>query len=235
MNSNDHAALRELIPAYALGSLDAGEAADVERHMQGCASCRVELADYSLVVDALMLAAPAASPSPALRRSLLAATSAHYIPSARAAPSRRRGVDRPLSTRRAWPVLAVVALAAVVLGGLLWAAAGRSLLSGRAVTLIPTGIAPGASGELRIERGDRITLEVVGLPPLPTGSQYQLWLVAGDERDSGAVFSVDDNGWAEVPVEANRSAADYERFGITIEPAGGSPDPTGERVLGSES
>ncbi len=29
-----------------------------------------------------------------------------------------------------------------------------------------------------------------------------------------------------------RAAADYERFGITIEPAGGSPGPTGERVLG---
>ncbi len=128
----------------------------------------------------------------------------------------------------------MVALAAIVLGGLLWAAFGLWLSPAvPPVSLSPTDMAPEADGELVFERGGRAaTLTVRGLPVLPADQQYQLWLVSDGERESGAVFSVNDNGWAETAVEMSRAAAEYERFGITIEPAGGSPGPTGERVLG---
>ena len=116
----------------------------------------------------------------------------------------------------------------------LWAAFGLWLSPEvPPVSLSPTDMAPEADGELVFERGGRAaTLTVRGLPVLPADRQYQLWLVSDGQRESGAVFSVNSNGWAETAVEMSRAAADYERFGITIEPAGGSPGPTGERVLG---
>ena len=82
----------------------------------------------------------------------------------------------------------------------------------------------GANGEA--------TLTITNLPPLTTEQQYQLWLIHDGQQDSGAVFSVDDEGWAEVTIDAQRPLTSYGAFGITIEPAGGSPGPTGQRVLG---
>ena len=76
------------------------------------------------------------------------------------------------------------------------------------------------------------TLSITDLPKLPADKQYQLWLIQDGQRDSGAVFSVDTNGSAQVNIDAKRPLTEYRAFGITIEPAGGSPGPTGERVLG---
>jgi anti-sigma-K factor RskA len=233
MTATDHDIWGELLPAYALSSLDAAEAAAVARHLERCAACRAELPAWQQVIDALALAAPPAAPSPALRRRLLAEVAATRPAPAPPAARRPAAAPRPLPARRAWPVMAVVALAAVVLGGLLWAAVGNMGLFDRAVALLPAEVAPEASGELRFPRRGEASLEVWGLPPLPPDQQYQLWLVAGDARDSGAVFAVNQSGWARVPVAVSRPAADYDAFGITIEPAGGSPGPTGERVLGS--
>jgi anti-sigma-K factor RskA len=253
MSADEHAAIRELLPALALGSLDEAEAGATAAHVATCSDCRDELAEYETVVDALALAAPDAAPSPELRARLLAAagaTAAHSpTPATQPQPAadapttpatrqprpgrRPAATERPRPARRLWPALAVVGLAAIVLGGLLWAGFGRLVSPVAPVTLLPSDEAPEAEGELVFGRGGRgATLTVRGLPVLPAGQQYQLWLVSDGQRESGAVFSVNDNGWAETAVEMERAAAEYDRFGITIEPAGGSPGPTGERVLG---
>jgi hypothetical protein len=49
---------------------------------------------------------------------------------------------------------------------------------------------------------------------------------------SGAVFSVDEDGYRGLEIESDEPLQDFESFGITVEPAGGSPGPTGDRVLG---
>lgn len=233
MTTSRRTSLCELVSAYALGCLDADEAAAFAGHLETCADCRVDLPAFRGVADALLLAVPDVAPSPVVRERLMAAIGrmSTVRPSAPRPAAHR--APRPLSARRAWPVLAVAALAVIVLGGLLLALAARWAAPARVVALLPTDVAPHAAGELRFARDGAATLEVSELPPLPTDRQYQLWLVAGDERDSGAVFSVDAGGRAVVPVVAARPATAYERFGITIEPAGGSPGPTGERVLGS--
>ncbi len=240
MTTNEPTHICELVSAYALGCLDAHEAADFARHLGTCATCRADLPAYRGVVDALLLAVPDATPSPAIRQNLLALAGGGNESIRWLEPRAGRDTGRPQSprrrrraARRTWAAMAVVALAAVVLGGLLLAFAARWAAPTRTVALLPTDAAPTAAGELRFARDGAATLEVTGLPPLSAGQQYQLWLVDGDERDSGAVFSVDANGRAAVAVEANRPTTAYERFGITIEPAGGSPGPTGERVLGS--
>jgi len=243
MLANDHALVRELLPAYALKCLEAAEAADVARHLAGCPTCRAELNAYEQVADALALAAPESAPSAALRGVLLATVAAgierkgerEKRRKGEGAKKRGRSPFRPLPPspllHRRLAVYAVVALAVVVLGGLLWAAVGRPAMDETMVSLAPSDVAPDAGGELRFG-GNGATLEVVGLPVLPPEQQYQLWAVRAEQRASGAIFSVNENGWAEVAVALEHPAAEYDRFGITIEPAGGSSGPTGERVLG---
>ena len=241
MSADNHATIRERLPAYALGCLDEAEVDETAHHVDDCPDCAAEWAEYVAVADALALAVPEAVPSAGLRGRLLAAAAGERIaavPAAKISPTKKAAETAAIHTAairgRRWPAMAVVALAAVVLGGLLWAAFGLWLSPEvPPVSLSPTDMAPEADGELVFERGGRAaTLTVRGLPVLPADRQYQLWLVSDGQRESGAVFSVNSNGWAETAVEMSRAAADYERFGITIEPAGGSPGPTGERVLG---
>ncbi len=72
------------------------------------------------------------------------------------------------------------------------------------------------------------------LPVLdPDELQYQLWLIQDGQRTSGAVFSVNKYGYGSVWVSSPEPLSSYSDFGISIEPAGGSPGPTGDKVLGS--
>lgn len=235
MMGDNHETFRELLPAFALGSLDTAESAALAAHIKECPECADELTTFQHVADSLGLAVPQMAPLAGLRERVLSAARATTpLPAAKATPTPRRAAPRPLPARRAWPVMAVVALAAVVIGGLLLAALAGLRAVPPVVALLPTDLAPEAAGELRFGRdGQAATLEVFHLPPLPADQAYQLWLLRDGERDSGAVFDVNENGWAEVAVELPRPAAQYNAFGITIEPSGGSPGPTGERVLGS--
>ena len=58
MAPDEHTSFRENIPAYALDALDVEDAAALEAHLQTCASCRTELADYRAVSDHLLIALP---------------------------------------------------------------------------------------------------------------------------------------------------------------------------------
>src|SRR5215510_2622304 len=60
----------DLLPAYALGSLDDAEARLVTEHLAGCHICRAELRAYQNVADQLSLAAPEVSPSQNLKSRL---------------------------------------------------------------------------------------------------------------------------------------------------------------------
>ena len=96
--------------------------------------------------------------------------------------------------------------------------------------------APEARGIIYISADGRNgTLVVDGLPTLGEEQQYQLWLIVDGQRDSGAVFSVNLEGYRGQQIEAPRPLRDYGAFGVTIEPAGGSPGPTGQRVLASDT
>src|SRR5262245_36131147 len=80
MSPDEHAPFQENIPAYALGALDGEEVRALEAHLETCAACHAELAEYRLVADSLLTAIPPKQPSAALRKSLQS-----RLPSARKA------------------------------------------------------------------------------------------------------------------------------------------------------
>ncbi|MCB0026845.1 MAG: anti-sigma factor [Anaerolineales bacterium] len=227
MSELTHDEIREILPDYALSLLDQSERAQVVAHLAGCPSCRAELADYTTVVDKLPLAAPIVDPSPALKARLRQRIAPEQQPAAVSWWERLFGRSAPA---RWQPVLGLAALV-LLLSVVIWQLAGRDANS--QITLSPTEVAPAASGLINITADGRTaTLAVTGLPELPADQQYQLWLIVDGQRQSGAIFSVDEGGGATVPIDAARPLAEYGAFGITVEPAGGSPGPTGARVLG---
>jgi anti-sigma-K factor RskA len=104
-----------------------------------------------------------------------------------------------------------------------------------AIPLAGDAIVEGASGMLIISRdGQNGALVVDSLPTLDADQAYQLWLIKDDHRASGAIFTVDEAGYGGTRVEAPELLFEYSAAGVTIEPAGGSSGPTGERVLFGE-
>jgi hypothetical protein len=103
----------------------------------------------------------------------------------------------------------------------------------RIFPMVGSEVAPNALGQLIVVPGEPDAgLIVTGLPRLPAGRDYQFWFVMPDaQRISGAIFEVDPAGEAIVPVDAPAAFAADWRCGVTEEPDGGSPAPTGRNVL----
>lgn len=228
----------ELLPAYALGCLDEAETRLVAEHLEGCHICRMELRAFQEVTGQLALMVPEARPSPDLRSRLQERIQS--LNSRRAGWTRRQATRPPLFGRLI-PVSAVIGLAVITMLSisnlLLWQRLNHpDVLTGplgmRAIALQNTAAAPQASGIVIISSdGENGVLVVDELSQLDAGHEYQLWLVRGDQNTSAAVFSVDETGYRGMRIEAPESLIVYSAVRITIEPAGGSPQPVGEEVL----
>jgi anti-sigma-K factor RskA len=218
----------DLLPAYALGSLDAEDSDRVREHVARCRACREELASYEEVTGRLALAVPEQEPPAWLESRIMEKVLSNR---------RRQSFPEFLGLRR--PMLAAVAALLIIALG-----AGNIYLLTRplqspaqvpglvTVVLTGTGETPQAYGTIVIDRDDnRGVLAVRGLAPLDASSAYQLWIVREGERRSGGVFNVTADGYGSLQITVPAGFTGFTRFGISIEPAGGSASPTGARVM----
>ena len=227
----------DLLPAYALGSLDPNEANQVEEHLLSCWICRNESTAFQTVAEQLSFAAPAAAPSPDLKDRLMqrvqVARPQRPVP---VQSSQRPWLERLLPVWSLASLGLIIALAAFNLS--LWQRLNHleffTAPSGmRAIPLIATNKAPDATGFVIVGADGRNGAVVVdGLPPLDESRQYQLWLIRDGERISGAIFSTDEESYGGMRIRVAGSLLEYSAVNVTIEPAGGSPQPTGVHVLG---
>jgi len=248
MAESEQGHILEVIPAYALGSLDVREAEEARRHLASCELCQAELATYEGVVDVLALVAPDFEPSPILKGRLMdrispapAGEKETIPPPIATQPARPSlwqqaiGAIQSLVNGPRWRPVALLFVVVLVVGNVLvWQQANQpDPNSWRRIRLTGSEVVPEAMGIIYISADGRNgTLIVDQLPQLAPEQQYQLWLVKDGERASGAVFSVDNDGYRGLQIISTQPLQDFNAFGITIEPAGGSPGPTGDRVLG---
>lgn len=101
----------------------------------------------------------------------------------------------------------------------------------RVIALEGTEDAPTARGTFYT--GDDTSLLVLqGLPSLPQSKVYELWLIPSvGEPISAGLVSVEERGSTTVNIDMTGKAQDFAAVGVSIEPAGGSPQPTGPIVL----
>jgi hypothetical protein len=107
------------------------------------------------------------------------------------------------------------------------------------ITLIPVGAgaSAGARGQLHWEAGAGGRLVVSGLPQLPPGRGYQLWLgsMRLGNRISGGLLAVDSQGAGTLYVAPPRATWSPDLFGVTVERlGGGGREPSDDLVLVGE-
>ena len=80
----------------------------------------------------------------------------------------------------------------------------------------------------RIAGGDEQALAAAP----PEGQVYQVWFMdAAGRRISGGTFRTAPRPYGVYTVTVPANLPAYVRIGVTLEPAGGSPSPTGPQVL----
>jgi anti-sigma-K factor RskA len=242
-----HAATRELLGAFALGAVDAEEAASVRAHLATCAECQAEMAELWIAVDSLPNTVEPMEPPPALRGRIAAAIAAEAaspapappapapepVPTVAPAPPAPEPIRKPASFwSRATPWAAAAAILLLLSAGLLvWNLRLREQLAtapvAETIALAPTDAAPEARGEVTyIPQDDLFILDVRDLPPLEPDQVYEVWLIGANGPEPAGVF--------DQPTDQHAIVADRDRYdtlAITAEPGPlGTEAPTGEIV-----
>jgi anti-sigma-K factor RskA len=235
--------LHSLSGAYALDALEPGAEHDrFTRHLSRCPSCASEVRGFREVGTALAFAAAAGSPAGLRERVLAAAARTRQLPPevSTHARTRRRGVP--------WvPWLSgVVATASIVVAVLFGFAQAHTrdelnqvraenqaislLLSAPRAKLLSHVVSHGGVATV-VLAADRHELAVVttGLPALPPGKVYQLWLIGKPKIVSAGLLPPAKDG--QTPAVLATGVVKGDTLGLTVEPAGGSAQPTTAPIL----
>ncbi len=229
--SGGHERWHEDVAAYLLGALEPAEAAELERHLEGCERCRSEVRWLTPAVESLPESVARHEPPPRLRERLMAEVraDAHGARAAAAGAGRRRlpAWLRGQGAHR-WRPLAGMAAIALVLVALAGYEIGSDGAGGQPHSTISAGHAPGVTA--KVERsGEEGELRLANVEALPEGHVLEAWVQReGEVEPIEALFAPDREG------NASTTIADMEGVEIvmvTSEPSGGSREPTSAPIV----
>ena len=195
MSTNeDH---RDLLIAVALGIADPDAVAEVERLTAESPAYRSELFELRSAVAEMALSVPQIEPPSDLRGSIMDAVRAEQPAPQRARAPRARGRFAWPSWRQAgaWPALAG-GLAAVAIGLLTWnlVTGADDPSRGRSLTVQTTAAVPNAQGVARVLPDGTALVRVSGLPRVPPGTGYELWVIGPTGPVSAGFLGLKANG-----------------------------------------
>jgi anti-sigma-K factor RskA len=221
MNADDHNRWREDLAAFMLGALERDEAAEFERHLEGCERCREEMSWLEPAVQTLPEAVERQEPPRALRAALMAEVRDDVRKAtARPTPARRR-------RRLLKPAMGFAVIALLVAGVVGYEVGNGGSDSGGGASTLERQV--GSLSVKMVQEGDSGTLQLSGVHQLPPDKVLEAWVERDGEVEAvPALFVPDRNGQAETRI------ADMNGVGtvmVTEEPQGGSEAPTGEPIM----
>jgi anti-sigma-K factor RskA len=250
---NGHPQFEEDLDLYALGALDAEEAQELASHLETCPECTQKVEEARGRVALLALAAPPQEAPRRVKERLL-----KQIAGRRAG---QRPARLAAFWQWAAPALAALSLVLAVWAlalrtrnqelyrqvrelertqqtmnaELTRARAVVDLLTApdtAKVTLVAGAAHPVPQGKVFYHPQKGLLFYAANLPQLPAGKTYQLWLVPTQGNPiSAGIFQTDAHGNGEVLLPQLPAGVAAKAFAVTVEPAGGVPQPTGPKVL----
>lgn len=237
----------ELIAAYALDALAPEEQRQVEVHLQDCETCQGILASYQGVTEALLFAPGPKAPPRQLRARLLKQINQ------RSETHQWRSVIRRVPATAFGLALGLIILVAINIGFLLQTQRllnqGQDMAAQQRAGQTAMAIASYPSSQVASIEEDGLRGTFVYDPDLPVGvmyvwglqppsedQAYQAWLIdsQGQRLSGGLLTFSEDPGFGWLLIEAPTTMSEFISLGVTLEPAGGSPAPTGLRILGTD-
>jgi anti-sigma-K factor RskA len=246
----DQERFEDLKDAYVLGALPEEERLEFEQYLLTNPDLQAEVEELGTVAGLLAFSPQQQEPPPELRRRIMDTVEAEALHSVEAVQPRAgrlswlAGLWEAIGARD----LALAAAAMLVVGLFSW---GMLLqgevrdLQGRVqslqnqpqdqgpqmIALGGAGTEQGAQAQLVTLERDRAVLVAENMPPVPEGKTYQIWVIKGDTPHPSSIFEPEGDSIAvvvEEPVEGADAVA------VTVEPEGGSKEPTTEPMLVGE-
>jgi anti-sigma-K factor RskA len=232
-----HPEMKDLYELYALGVLEAPEAAEIEEHLRTeCAYCSEQVAEARHVVAAMSGLAELKDPPASLRRRVI-------------------GSVKPEPPKRSWlfAVAGLSAACAALLAVVLWTGSAMrtyreqiselqverrqlrealEILSRTDTKTVQFGSAEQPHGRVFVNRNNGLVFVGSRLPQLASNRTFQLWLIpAAGAPESAGLFRPNAAGdfvnVRTTPVDTSRIQA----VAVSVEPPGGSPAPTTKPIL----
>jgi anti-sigma-K factor RskA len=242
MTDFDHDRRGEDIAAYMLGALEPAEAAELERHAEGCERCRAEIRWMTPALDALPESVARLEPPRELRARVMAEVRADAAVAGAGSRDAERSAKPGLPGRASnWlrdlgsgpmglrpvvgfvaAVLVVVAVAGFAIGG------GIGSDDGGGTSTVVAGNPPGVTAKM-ISEGGSGTLHLDNVKQLPSDRVLEAWVQRdGEVEPVEALFVPDRKGQASTEVP---DMDGVEVVMVTTEPTGGSESPTSAPIV----
>lgn len=224
-----HDEMLDNVAAYALGVVPPDEAATILEHLQSCAECQEE---YRLLRPAVTAVAYAAetpadvSISPLLKARIMREVRATIV------PARQRPRWLPYAAAACLILAIVTGLFNLELKTQLVGMRERVAQQEQTVTDLAAGDArryPFTGGEA-VTRDGRLYLALQHVPKPPAGKVYQAWTLAKGAKavTPSVTFEPADNGATVVRLPA--APVTLAAVAVSIEPTGGSKQPTSKPI-----
>ncbi len=244
MSPMDDKSFEDLKDAYALGALPADERATVEAYLALHPERQAEIDDMVGIAGLLALAPPEQEPPADLRRRLMQVVESEAV--------QPRAAESSSSSWFGWlgglRNVALGAAAVLVVGLLSWnvllqedvqdlrgqveeARSANEAQQTREIALDGTWAEQGARAEVTALKDDRAILVVEDMPSMPEDRTGQVWVIHDDKPLPSGLLDPSGNMAATAITTPLRGA---DAIAVTIEPAGGSEEPTSDPVLVQE-
>ncbi|HET7738055.1 MAG TPA: anti-sigma factor [Tepidiformaceae bacterium] len=232
----------DFLPELALGVLPEEQSEPIRAHLRTCDECRAEYAEMRRVADFLPFAAEDRVPSAGVRAAIFERIREEPISIEAARLSRVQATHRPgIKWLAGAAAAAALFVAAAGVGGFLigdsgsdsgvsetqfqrYASVVRAVVEGD-VARIESTSADGAHVVIVGDRDSDLAYAwVEGMPALPDGKAYQLWLSPdGAAFQPSTVFKANQGGFW---FTGDRAFTEYALMGFTIEDEAGAEAPT---------
>lgn len=233
--SEIHDNIQQLIPAYALGAVPEEEMPAIRAHILSCEECFEEAESYSVAMAAMSEGVDPVTPSAGFEDRVLRAALGDDIPEKATKAPRSRW----WAPTRSSLLVGVAALLAVLL-----ALSGAALLGSNArqreyqqaiASLVDDRDSfalegPGGAEAVLASTKEGSVLVALDLGDAPDGRVYQLWLMRDGRPIPADTF---DASGSVVIYESDERIEKFDGAAVTVEPEGGSEQPTTDPVLSS--
>ena len=253
----NHERFEDLKDAYVLGALPEAERMSFEEYLAAHPERQAEIDELGAVAGLLAFSPEEQEPSPELRSRVMEVVEAQAEPRRVRERSALGRIGDFLSVRS----LALGAAALLVVGLLAWNVAlqgqvedlqgqvqdaqgqvqdlqaqvedarDQQLQQSPTIELEGAWADQGANAEVASIHEDKVILVASDMPSVPENRTCQIWVISNDVPKPSGLFQPDANMTA-APITHSITKADV--IAVTVEPAGGSEQPTSDPVLLAE-